>query len=110
MADQGVKASELDEWSNTLSSNDSLVVITRGQSVPNTYIVDLDRLFTNCEFSIVLANSQNISSNNLIVRGTATPANSTSTVVSQGTIFWDANYIYVATSNNVVKRAALSTF
>ena len=28
----------------------------------------------------------------------------------QGTIMWDANYLYVATSNTVIKRVALSTF
>ena len=28
----------------------------------------------------------------------------------QGSIFWDENYLYVATSNTVIKRVALSTF
>ena len=27
-----------------------------------------------------------------------------------GSIFWDTNYLYVATSNTVIKRVALSTF
>jgi hypothetical protein len=39
-----------------------------------------------------------------------TPANSTSTTVTKGASWNDGNYIYVATSNNVVKRAALSSF
>jgi hypothetical protein len=39
-----------------------------------------------------------------------TPANSTSTVVTKGASWSDGNYIYVATSNNVVKRATLSSF
>lgn len=38
------------------------------------------------------------------------PANSTSLVVSKNTIWSDGNYIYVATANSFVKRAALSTF
>lgn len=28
----------------------------------------------------------------------------------QGSIFWDEDYLYVATSNTVIKRVALSTF
>lgn len=28
----------------------------------------------------------------------------------QGSLFWDENYLYVATSNTVIKRVALSTF
>lgn len=28
----------------------------------------------------------------------------------QGSIFWDENYLYVATSNTVIKRVALSAF
>lgn len=28
----------------------------------------------------------------------------------QGSMFWDENYLYVATSNTVIKRVALSTF
>jgi hypothetical protein len=28
----------------------------------------------------------------------------------QGSIFWDENFLYVATSNTVIKRVALSVF
>lgn len=28
----------------------------------------------------------------------------------QGTLFWDENYLYIATSNTVIKRVALSVF
>lgn len=38
------------------------------------------------------------------------PANSTSGNFAMGSIFWDTNYIYVATAANTVKRAALSAF
>ena len=45
---------------------------------------------------------------------TTVSSNNATTVLSsgglQGSIFWDENYVYVATSNTVVKRAALSTF
>jgi hypothetical protein len=39
----------------------------------------------------------------------STPANNAVTS-SQGTIWFDDNYVYVTTANNVTKRAALSTF
>lgn len=50
--------------------------------------------------------------NNIVVhlQSNTTPANSTSTVINQGSIFYDANYGYIATSNNVVKRFSLSSF
>lgn len=39
-----------------------------------------------------------------------TPANSTSNAAPMGTVWTDSNYLYVATSNTVVKRISLSTF
>jgi hypothetical protein len=45
---------------------------------------------------------------------TSVGSNNATTVLGradgQGTIFWDQNYLYVATSNTEVKRVALSVF
>lgn len=45
---------------------------------------------------------------------TSVGSNNATTVVgradAQGTLFWDENYLYVATSNTQVKRVALSVF
>ena len=45
---------------------------------------------------------------------TTVSSNNTTTVLSagglQGSIFWDTNFLYVATSNTQVKRVALSVF
>ena len=45
---------------------------------------------------------------------TTVSSNNTTTVLSggglQGSLFWDDNFLYVATSNTVVKRVALSVF
>ena len=45
---------------------------------------------------------------------TSVGSNNATTVIgradAQGTIFWDQNYLYVATSNTQVKRIALSVF
>jgi hypothetical protein len=50
-----------------------------------------------------------IAANTLTLKEKSTPANSAITT-GQGHIWFDDNFIYCATSNNVVKRAALSTF
>lgn len=101
MADRAIKTSQLPVWSNTVSGNDSLVLLTRSQPIPNTYIVNV---------SVIFSNINSISANTLVIRGSNTPANSTSTTIVAGTFFWDSSYLYVATANNVVKRAALTTF
>lgn len=45
---------------------------------------------------------------------TTVSSNNTTTVLGggglQGSIFWDDSYLYVATSNTVIKRVALSVF
>lgn len=45
---------------------------------------------------------------------TSVVSNNATTVLGaggmQGSIFWDENFLYVATSNTVIKRVALSTF
>lgn len=110
MADQGVKASGLPVWANSVSGNVSVIIVTRNNPVPNTYIVDLSVVYSNSQFDIVLGDSNKLSAYTLIVRSNVTPTNSTSTTVAQGTVFWDTSFFYVATANNHVKRAALSDF
>lgn len=44
-----------------------------------------------------------------LVQSLTTPATSSSTGV-QGTIVWDANYIYIATATNTWKRVAITTW
>jgi hypothetical protein len=60
---------------------------------------------------ILATRNLTVANNNLIIaQAHGTPANSTSTTITAGSVFWDANYLYVATATNIVKRAALSTF
>lgn len=110
MSDRGKTTSQLPVWSNVVSGNDSLILVTRSQPVPNTYIVNLSVTFANANFSIYLANTQTLSVNTIYIRDTTTPANSTAIVVQQGKVWSDGNYLYVASSNNHVKRSALSDF
>ena len=49
-----------------------------------------------------------------LAAATSVGSNNATTVLgragAQGTIFWDQNYLYIATSNTEVKRVALSVF
>ncbi len=109
MPDHAVKGSELTLWANSVSGNDSLMLITRSQLVPNTHLVNFSVLFSNTNFSVALGNNQSVTANTVIIRPNGTPTNSTINCV-QGTIRWDADYLYVATANNTLKRVALSSF
>lgn len=61
--------------------------------------------------NLVQADAKVLSTKNLIIRNSnTTPANSTSTSILEGTIWWDTNFLYVSTANNIVKRTALSAF
>jgi|MDSW01.2.fsa_nt_gb hypothetical protein len=50
---------------------------------------------------LTISNSKSVTSNN---------ATTLLGAGMQGTIMWDANYLYVATSNTVIKRVALQEF
>lgn len=83
----------------SLSSNDSLVVCTSNGSVRR---VLSGNAFANTQVPLKVGKLQlaNIGS---------TPANSTITV-TQGEVWTDGTYLYVATANNTVKRVSLSAF
>ena len=62
--------------------------------------------------SITVGNlTKTLSSNNFSVTKNDTPANSASTTgLTVGQMWCDVDYLYVVTSNTVIKRVALSTF
>jgi hypothetical protein len=84
-----------------MASGDRVVIVS--YSGPNTVTatIDVANLFANTNVPIA--------ANTLTLKEKVTPANSAITT-GQGHIWFDDNFIYCATSNNVVKRAALSTF
>ena len=71
-------------------------------------IVDDPTGTSNATKKVTVANLLGNSTANVAIRN-VTPANSTITV-QQGTIFYDNTYIYIATSNNNLKRVSLSSF
>lgn len=115
---------------NSVANSDLLVTVTSPSGSAATKKITVQNFFGNISTTVVVNNTATVSSltttsgtvqanltingtlisNNLIVTTTTTPANSTSTTITIGSIFYDSNYLYIATANNVVKRALLSTF
>jgi len=81
--------------SNTVFSSN---VVVTGTMRPSSLIVNANKLTINTKITVA-------SNNATTVLGAPT-----SDRPHDGTFFWDANYIYVAVSNTVIKRAELSTF
>jgi hypothetical protein len=82
---------------NSVTPSDRVVVYANTSGTPNTFTVSIGNLFGN-------------SSANVVIQTIAAPANSTVTTVRAGTLLTDGSYLYVATSNNVLKRVAISSF
>ena len=95
MADKAKKISELTAL--TAPAGEDLLVI-----------VDDPTGTSNATKKVTVSNLLGNSAANVAIRN-VTPANSTITV-QQGTIFYDNTYIYIATSNNNLKRFSLSSF
>ena len=77
------------------TAEDLMVIVDDPSGTPVTKYVTVSNLLGNSAANVVIYNS--------------TPANSTITV-KKGTIMFDSDYLYVATSNNTLKRVALTAF
>lgn len=123
------KLSELNA-ATSVTNTDLIMIVT---DVDNSALIETKKLqvqnLANGLFTVVSGN--NITANvvgstitvgvNDVVAFTAvnfkspiTPANSTvltaNTDVGAGTMFYDADFLYIATANNVIKRVALGDF
>jgi len=108
MADRARKGTEL-PTRTFVNANDIVIVVANTSNTPNTYGVRVGNFFTNCDANVTLQNAAILSVNTAIIRKNSTPANSTITV-TQGTMWSDGTYLYVATADNTLKRVALSAF
>ena len=100
MADRTKKITDLPELT-VADGNNVILVIDNIDTTANTKQITLNNLFSNY--------GDDISANSFLIKYNSTPANSTVTV-TQGSIFFDSNYLYVAVANNTLKRVSLSTF
>lgn len=90
MSNTDIKVTELTP-TTLLANTDLFIVVRSPNSTPTTNTFTLNTL----RGSLAIAN---------------TPANSSALTVLSGTVLYDNNYIYIATANNTVKRAALESF
>lgn len=94
----------IDDPSGTpVSKKISLATLLGAVPSPTTFSasVTLNNKVTAANGVMTLATSKSVSTNNA------------STLLGsgmQGSIFWDENYLYVATSNTQIKRVGLSSF
>jgi len=110
MADRAKKISELTALTAP-SSDDLLVIVDSPSSNAITKKVTVSNFFNNTAANVTISNTFYLTANNILISKNTTPANSTSIAASvKGTFWFDTNYIYVATANGTIKRAALSTF
>lgn len=120
MADRAKKITELSAL--TAPAGDDLLVVV--DAVTNTVTssvtyttknVTVGNFLGNTSANVTIRsgyyiNANNAIVNNFIVARKQTPVTSSGTTDAAGAIWFDDNYIYVATANGTVKRASLSTF
>lgn len=82
----------------SVSGSDKILVLSTEGERTVTRLADKDTFLAN------------IKTGNLVVEQYITPETGSSTEVEAGKIWFDTNYIYVAVSENTVKRVALSSF
>jgi hypothetical protein len=98
VANQGKNTSQFSIKTSPYDSNDCLVFVY-GYDTANT-------VGSVAQTALIPINSISFPSNTTI----PDPANSTALTIQQGTLFFSNTYGYIATSNNVVKRFAISSF
>ncbi len=91
------------------ASEDLLLIIDDPSGAPASKKITVGSFLGNCSSNVTLSNSAILSANTVIVRNSQTPANSSATA-TKGSIFYDSDYLYIATANNTLKRVALSSF
>jgi hypothetical protein len=106
MADRAKKISELTSLA-AAATNDVVIILDSSES--ETKSISVASLFGSVPSNTTFGNAAIVSANTLVVRNKTTPANN-SVTVTEGTIFYDENYLYVAIANNTIRRVALSTF
>lgn len=93
---------QIKDYSSCTSPSTIDVLLGQGNNQSNTFKYSISNL---------LGNTSNLSlvTNTITIQNSNTPASSTITV-PKGRMWYDTDYLYIAVSNNVVKRVALSSF
>jgi len=112
------KISELNAIT-TLTTDDLMMVVNDPAGSPTTNKITFGNVLANVNITVKFSNTVNSSSNitstsiinstNLFINYRTTPTTNTD-VVQSGKLWFDNDYIYVAVSNNNIKRVALNNF
>lgn len=95
---------KIDEFpaATSVSANSRMLILQANTTSGNTEI-------KLANVSAFFANVTSVKVTNFVIGNISTPSNSTMNV-SQGTLWFDSNYLYFAVANNSIKRVALSSF
>jgi len=103
------KISELSACTSPVANTDWVVMVANSGS--NTQKCTVADFFTNSDsnaiFSEIVGNT--VTANVVIATDNTTPTANNDTV-TQGRIWFDDNYLYVAIANNLIRRITLETF
>ena len=91
------------------ASDDLLIVVDSSAANTTKRSTVATVLAAGSNANLTLSDTAVLSVNNIVVRKFGTPANSNISV-QQGTVFFDADFLYVAVADNVLKRVPLGTF
>lgn len=110
MANTALKTSEVAEVV-TINTNDRIVILSDPDGVPLTATIAYGNFFANVSVNahLTFATANTLVAANVIIGYKHTPVISTEPA-SQGQIFFDDNYVYVAVANGSIKRVALQAF
>jgi|TARA_R110000803_G_scaffold36912_6_gene79450 hypothetical protein len=104
----------------TAASSDVLYIIDDATGTPVSKKISLLNLLGAVPANTVFTahttfNNKVTAANGVITLATSTTPTSNNATTDlgagmQGSVFWDQNYLYIATSNTEIKRVALNTF
>jgi len=111
MATEVKKISELNLLQSA-NSTDVFVVVDDTSGTPVTKKMNVGRPLTQGlkgRFANTTISQLEITGDRVVIQNDKTPSSSTQTI-TKGSFFFDTNYLYIATANNIIKRVALSSF
>ena len=106
------RAKKISELAATVSPSpdDLLVIVDSPSANAITKKVTVGSLLANSSANVTVSNTNYLSAKNVLVRRKETPVAGTGTSDLQGAIFYDDNYLYIATAAGILKRVALQAF
>lgn len=103
---QSKKTNELPTADQAGAQDQLILNVDSGNSVFQLSNITVEALVSHLPDEVVVSVDQ------LVIRQTSAPdiPLSSNTAATPGTIWWDSDYVYIAVTEDQVKRAALTTF